>query len=292
MDKKMNAIVISVLSLTLLMGCAMGNGGNKSLGMDSASSMELTQEQVDGKSSADASNSSDMSVQASETFSEAAESNALKSSEDSQKESDGQDMDGTESSDTIKESVAEGERDSKNSDDLVRSIKTPAAESVSGGMKYTFTDLPQNAEELKQIADFKDGRYVMALFMASLVRFVENKDDGIAMINVLRGPQPMSNHEISFLNDRFMDKKYLAMAYFEGANPDNNYTPNEPWTVLIFDDLREPDEEGYMRTFIATTGADSTRYIKLRQKNEDWFVWEYSSVVTGIRLPKDEDVWR
>ena len=46
-----------------------------------------------------------------------------------------------------------------------------------------------------------------------------------------------------------------------------------------------------MRLYLKTAGADSPRGIKLRQKGDNWYLWEYSSVLVGIRTPANEDPW-
>ena len=48
-----------------------------------------------------------------------------------------------------------------------------------------------------------------------------------------------------------------------------------------------------LRVFLKTAGADSPRPMKLRQKGStgEWFLWEYSSVLSGIRVPASEDPW-
>jgi len=45
--------------------------------------------------------------------------------------------------------------------------------------------------------------------------------------------------------------------------------------------------------FLKTAGADSPRPMKLRQKAStgEWFLWEYSSILSGIRIPAVEDPW-
>ena len=97
---------------------------------------------------------------------------------------------------------------------------------------------------------------------------------------------------MQFLRDRLRDKKYLPKAYFEGATPENNYTPDEPFVLKVLPDPRPQDmEEGYLRVYLQTTGADSTRPLKLRQKDGSWYLWEYSSILSGIRIPSAEDPW-
>ena len=102
----------------------------------------------------------------------------------------------------------------------------------------------------------------------------------------------MTPYDIQFLRDRLRGKTYLPLAYFEGASPENGYRPSQPLTLQLYPDPRPQDcEKGFVRVFLKTRGADSPRGIKLRQKGENWYLWEYSSVLTGIRLPAAEDPW-
>lgn len=89
-----------------------------------------------------------------------------------------------------------------------------------------------------------------------------------------------------------INKKYLPLAYFDGATPENGYGPTQPYVLNFYPDQRPQDcEEGYMRLFLKTAGADADRPIKLRQKGDNWYLWEYSSILTGIRVPAEEDPW-
>lgn len=100
----------------------------------------------------------------------------------------------------------------------------------------------------------------------------------------------MNGMEQDFIKDRLRDKTYLPGAYFEGAAPENDYTPDTPWTLIVYDDTMEA-EEGYRYIQVATTGADSRRRITLREKDGQYYLWEYSNVLTGIRLPASLDPW-
>ena len=104
----------------------------------------------------------------------------------------------------------------------------------------------------------------------------------------------MTPYDSQFLRDRLRGKEYLPLAYFAGATPQNSYVPTQPYVLNVLADPRPQDiERGYLRVFIATPGADSPRPIKLRQKPStgEWFLWEYSSPLSGIRIPAAQDPW-
>lgn len=167
-------------------------------------------------------------------------------------------------------------------------------EQMDGGVKYTFSTLPQTAEDIEALIavyPVTDRHNTAAFFIASLVHYIEDEQEGLAMIDVLKGPQKLSDIDKSFIRERFRDKQYLPKAYFEGAQPANNYAPDSPWTLIIYDDPVDAPE-GYTYINVKTSGADNPRRICMRLKGEENWLWEYSSVLMSIRLPADEDPWR
>ena len=160
---------------------------------------------------------------------------------------------------------------------------------------FTFTSLPESLAELQALpeASMDTPFKTAALTVLSLCAYAADKNIGTEMLNFLRGPRPLNGQEISFLNDRFRDgKTYLPFTYFTGSTPDNNYTPTQPYTLVIESNHVSNDEPGYMKLFIPCGGADSPRPIKLRQRGSDgkWFLWE-QYLLTGVRTPKAEDPW-
>ena len=116
-----------------------------------------------------------------------------------------------------------------------------------------------------------------ALTVLALCAYAADKSIGTEMLNFLRGPRPLNGQEISFLNDRFRDgKTYLPFTYFTGSTPDNNYTPSQPYTLVIGSNHVSNEEPGCMKLFIPCGGAYSPHPIKLRQRGSDgkWFLWE------------------
>lgn len=167
------------------------------------------------------------------------------------------------------------------------------------GMKeketFVFSALPSSIEELKMLPeDSLDTPFKTAsLTLCALCVYAQDKEKGLEMLNFLRGPRPMNGMEISFINDRFRGgKTYIPFSYFLGATPDNNYTPNKPYTVIVESSNTSGEENGYMKLFISSSGTDSPRPIKLRVRNSDgkWFLWE-QYLLTAIKEPKTLDPW-
>ena len=158
----------------------------------------------------------------------------------------------------------------------------------------TIAAIPATAEEFAAMPqmDLTKPENTCAMFLLALHLYTKDQDAGVASVNLLRGPKPLSNYEAQFLRDRLCDKTYLPLAYFDGAAPQNNYTPSQPLTLQVLSDPRPQDvEEGYLRVYLKTVGADSPRPVKLRRKGENWYLWEYSSILSGIRIPVEEDPW-
>ena len=161
-------------------------------------------------------------------------------------------------------------------------------------MKITVLSVPTTSEEFSALPqnDLSKPENTCVMFLLALALYRKDSDAGVAALNTLRGPRPLSNYDIQFLRDRLRGKSYLPLAYFDGATPANNYVPSSPLTLEVIADSRPQDiEEGYLRLFLKTTGADSPRPIKLRQKGDFWYLWEYSSILSGIRVPSEADAW-
>ncbi len=162
-------------------------------------------------------------------------------------------------------------------------------------MQIIIQKIPESLPEFEALAaGQRTPEKISALFLCALSLFDRNMADGVSAMNLLRGPKPMTPYDAQFLRDRLRGKAYLPLAYFEGATPQNGYKPNVPYVLNVLSDPRPQDiEPEYLRVFLKTAGADSPRPMKLRQKAStgEWFLWEYSSILSGIRIPAAEDPW-
>lgn len=171
-----------------------------------------------------------------------------------------------------------------------------SAENSVGSKKETFSfdALPESLSELQVLPEAAlDSPFkTAALTVCALCAYSADKQIGIEMLNFLKGPRPLSNMEISFLDERFRDNKhYVPFSYFKGATPENDYTPSAPFTVEVESNPHSSANEGYMTLWLKSGGADGPRQITLRMKGDGrWFLWEQFLLV-GIRTPKSEDPW-
>jgi len=169
-------------------------------------------------------------------------------------------------------------------------------EQPTGGIKsVVFASLPVTLagfEALPQAA-LQSPYDTAALFVVALNAWQHNRDECVGMINLLKGPEPLNRNDINFLAERMADKAtYLANSYFKGATPKNNYAPAEPFTVVIGDNPHSFAVQNVAKLFVNCGGADSPRPISMRlAKDGKWYLWEYSSILVGIRPPESTNPW-
>lgn len=169
-----------------------------------------------------------------------------------------------------------------------------AAKPDEGSFTFVFSRLPESAEEMKALPEASlDTPYkTAALTICALCAYAAAPEAGKNMLNFLKGPSPLSGFEISFLNDRFRDGGHIPFSYFDGAAPDNNYTPSQPFSVTVFSNPYSFANEGRATLHLRSGGADSPRQIQLRLKPSEgkWYLSE-QMVMVGIRAPKKDDPW-
>jgi len=159
-----------------------------------------------------------------------------------------------------------------------------------------FQEMPETLEQMKALpqASMKDPFDVAALTVAALCVYPSNKEESIKMLNYLKGPQPLSPMEVAFIADRFRDADYVPRSYLKGATPQNNYIPERPYSVEIYELAHSRDnfKDGYLTLNLNSGGADSPRQIKLRTKPStgEWFLWE-QFILVGIRVPVAANPW-
>lgn len=177
----------------------------------------------------------------------------------------------------------------KNNPASTNSVQTSTNKSV----KITFGSLPETFESFKALPESaQDTPFkTAALTVLSFCYYPENKDLSIQMLDFLRGPRPLSVMDKQFIADRFRDKDYVPRSYFEGATPQNNYQPSEPYTITVSENPYSYQNEGYATLYVTSGGADSPRSVQLRlAKDGKWYLWE-QYLLADIRKPESENPW-
>jgi len=172
-------------------------------------------------------------------------------------------------------------------------VKSAAASAFASEETFTFAALPESLAEMKALpeATLASPFATAALTVCALCVYAADKSIGTEMLNFLRGPRPLSNHDISFLNDRFSDGHHVPFSYFKGAVPANDYTPDTPFTITVTSGPYSDANEGYKKLYIKSGGADSPREIVLRRLGDGrWMLWDQFLLVS-IRKPKSDDPW-
>jgi len=168
----------------------------------------------------------------------------------------------------------------------------------------TFQSLPQSVADLQALpqASLASPYGTAALAIAALCAYEQSAQAVADMLNVLRGPRPLTPYDLQFMRDRLRGKGYKTFSFFEGATPQNNYTPARPYRVTVFDNpyswVSEDTSQSsagpvqYARLLLQSFGADSPRFITMRLKpsTNQWFLWEHQ-LLADIRIPAAADDW-
>ena len=183
----------------------------------------------------------------------------------------------------------------------VSSAATQGIGAVSAGIKnignkkekVVFSSLPTSFEEFKALpqAAMSTPFDTAAMTVLAFCYYPQNKELALQMLNYLRGPRPLSGGDISFYADRFRDGDYVPRSYFEGATPANDYTPAEPYSIVVSENPYSYQNEGYATLYMTSGGADSPRSVQLRlAKDGKWYLWE-QFILADIRKPESENPW-
>ena len=159
--------------------------------------------------------------------------------------------------------------------------------------KIVFNSLPSTFEEFASLpqAALSTPFDTAAMTVLAFCYYPQNKDLALQMVNYLRGPRPLSGGDISFIADRFRDSDYVPRSYFEGSTPANDYTPAEPYTIVVSENSYSYQNEGYATLYITSGGADSPRSVQMRKaKDGKWYLWE-QFILVGIRQPESANPW-
>ena len=159
---------------------------------------------------------------------------------------------------------------------------------------FVFTALPENTDQMLALPEAAlDSPFgTAALTVAALCAYEKSPDNALGMLDHLKGPDNLSVYEKQFIRDRLVGKYYVPFSYFEGAVPENSYTPDKPYRITVSANPYSFDNDNWATLYVRSGGADSPRPIRLRKKPStgQWFLVEIQCL-SDIRLPAASDPW-
>lgn len=184
---------------------------------------------------------------------------------------------------------------SKAANQLGNAVKQSVSNAVNNKKeKIVFNSLPENYEDFISLpqASLSTPFETAAMAVLAFCFYPKDKELCYRMIDFLRGPRPMNGADKEFVADRFRDKDYVPRSYFAGATPENDYQPTVPYTIEVRENRYTYSVDGIAKLFISSGGADDSRPIQLRKaKDGKWYLWEYSSILLGIRQSESSNPW-
>ena len=165
-------------------------------------------------------------------------------------------------------------------------------------MTINFDKFYTTKEELETL-DRTNPFNVVAVFANISVSYDINNDANfIDMLQYLMGDnQPISNLMRQQIKDRMTQNgkyEFIGKSYFNGATPENDYTPSIPYTIEVTENDYSRQEEGYVRLFLKSGGADSPRPITVRlAKDGNYYIWSdsFMGILSDIRPIKSINPW-
>lgn len=184
---------------------------------------------------------------------------------------------------------------SKAANQLGNAVKQGVSNAVNNKKeRIVFSSLPETYEQFVVLpqASLSTPFETAAMAVLAFCYYPKDRELCYKMIDFLRGPRPMNSSDKSFIADRFREKDYVPRSYFAGATPANDYQPQSPYTIEVRENQYTYSVDGIAKLFIPSGGADDPRPIQLRKaKDGKWYLWEYSSILLGIRQPESSNPW-
>ena len=159
---------------------------------------------------------------------------------------------------------------------------------------YTFDKIPTSVEDFNGIdAYLREPTFAPAAFIMVMCNYEKDKETCYKLLDILNGPKEFNNFDKSYYEDRFMDGKfYKPFSYLEGAKPDNNYVPNTPYVVHVWENPNGPIEENYKGLLMVSSGADNKRQatVRLKPSEGNWYLTQ-EMLLGDIKIPVKDDEW-
>jgi hypothetical protein len=200
-----------------------------------------------------------------------------------------------------KTSKTENEKVDNQNDNVANPISTKVEEN-----KIEISRFPKNIEEFlelrNQIATTPQGG--ASMFIIALMMYVQSSDNDFAPLTVAitkshlqenskgyKGYMPNPS-DLRLIKDQLNYHPYLPNSYVINTSPQNGYELPSERLAFTFSTNKYSgsEEEGSLKLFVPSSGADSPRPIKVVRNDKGiWKADEWSSLLVGIRTPPKAD---
>lgn len=169
-----------------------------------------------------------------------------------------------------------------------------SADHGNGYADVAMNRFPSSVADLEGIS--LDDEYVSAAVIIAVLAYYETDPETcFEMVDYMMGPEDISAFDKSFIKGQFLQYPYVARSYVTGASPSNDYVA-DPVVYHITENSYSRDEDGYVKLFLQSGGADSPRGVTVRHKEstDQWFLFSdtYKGLLAGIREPESNDKWK
>lgn len=159
--------------------------------------------------------------------------------------------------------------------------------------EFNFDKIIMTVEDFNALLSHnrQDVYFVAAMTVIALCNYKEEPDRCYSMMNCLKNPaEPLTVYDKQFLRDRLGGKAYKPYSFFAGSSPENGYRPSKPYRVNITSVNSSFVNENRAVLWLHSSGADSDRQIKLREKrsSHEWYLTE-QFLLPDIRQPIVDD---
>jgi hypothetical protein len=171
--------------------------------------------------------------------------------------------------------------------------------------EVTIDKLPSNTEEFLNLRDklATTPQGGAAIFVVASILYTQNPELGRQCLIIASDKSLLNSsakggyqgfdfgNSSNYLIQQLDSKKHVPNSYIQGTSPNTQYAlGNPPYKVICSTNPYSGNEQdGTLKVFIQCSGADSDRPITLlRNEKGIWKAKEFSSLVVGIRPPKQK----
>ncbi len=156
------------------------------------------------------------------------------------------------------------------------------------GTDRSWAELPEAVEEMKQrmAQQAEDPVAAVKLWFEALFVYMEDSKTGSDMISLVMYEPAWDAPANQIFVDRLNERPWIFRSYAQGTRPQDGYRMDPDDFELVVTEVRGEPEDGTVRIFLRSSGADNPRPIVMRKGDDGLFrAYLYSPIYVGVRPP-------